>query len=455
MTTRPRRPTTAGRNYSPLRSAVILTLSFLLPLLWHAYSDRLSEINVPALWRRSEGVVGESSLNATSPAPVFANQQTEDAARMLQDLRRDSGKWNSNHPRYRLLNSLKAYLRYGEERTADLDTWRKRYKKLSREQRSNLERTVGYTNKLNTVEALMIKNSGLAEDILSYGLKFYGVARLELDEFVEDTKNETNKQKGNTLYAVKHFVRDWSNEGLYERQTTYPCVLDAVRKEFPATSPSTPAKILVPGSGLGRLGHEIAALGDFEVTMNEFSYSMNIAYHYITTLSSVNASAIHPYIDWWSHRATTADLTRSVSFPDNISILSQPSISLIEGEFTTALKPHLGTYDALVSHFFIDTATNILTYLETIHAMLKPGGVWINFGPLLYGSMPTLQLSLDEVIAMAESLGFELEQPGEGCGRVMGFDSRVRGAHVPYAHDEESLNRNAYLAQHWVARKKK
>lgn len=55
---------------------------------------------------------------------------------MLQDLRRDSGKWNSNHPRYRLLNSLKAYLRYVEERTADLDTWRKRYKKLSREQRS-------------------------------------------------------------------------------------------------------------------------------------------------------------------------------------------------------------------------------------------------------------------------------------------------------------------------------
>lgn len=301
----------------------------------------------------------------------------------------------------------------------------------------------------------MIKNSGLAEDILSYGLKFYGVARSELDEFVEDTKNETNKQKGNTLYAVKHFVRDWSNEGLHERQTTYPCVLNAVRKEFPATSPSTPAKILVPGSGLGRLGHEIAALGDFEVTMNEFSYSMNIAYHYITTLSSVNASAIHPYIDWWSHRATTADLTRSVSFPDNISILSQPSISLIEGEFTTALKPHSGTYDALVSHFFIDTATNILTYLETIHAMLKPGGVWINFGPLLYGSMPALQLSLDEVIAMAESLGFELEQPDDGCGQVMGFDSRVRGAHVPYAHDEESLNRNAYLAQHWVARKKK
>jgi carnosine N-methyltransferase len=86
--------------------------------------------------------------------------------------------------------------------------------------------------------------------------------------------------------------------------------------------------------------------------------------------------------------------------------------------------------------------------------MLKPGGVWINFGPLLYGSMPALQLSMDEVIAMAESLGLELEAPSDTCGQAMEFDQRVRGAHVPYASDTESLSRNAYLAQHWVARKK-
>jgi len=34
------------------------------------------------------------------------------------------------------MNSMKAYLRYGEERTSELDIWRKRYKKLSRGQRS-------------------------------------------------------------------------------------------------------------------------------------------------------------------------------------------------------------------------------------------------------------------------------------------------------------------------------
>ena len=331
-----------------------------------------------------------------------------------------------------------------------------------------LERTTNYTNKLNSVEDLMLKNADLAEDILAYNLQYYGVSRTELEAFVQETtpNGTANQRKGDTLYSMKHFVRDWSTEGLHERQATYPCVLQAITKAFPARSQTKPARVLVPGSGLGRLGHEIAALGGFAVTLNEFAPSMNMAYHYLNTLTTPNAATIHPYVDWWSHRATTAHLKRPVTFPDDIATLSlsqpasSPQVSLVEGDFTTALKPHEGTYDALVSHFFIDTASNILTYLETMHALLKPNGVWINHGPLLYGSAPAVQLSLDEVIAVAESLGFELEmvpveeREGGICGRPMEFDGRVRGSNVPYASDVESLSRNAYLAQFWVARKK-
>jgi N2227-like protein len=31
-----------------------------------------------------------------------------------------------------------------------------------------------------------------------------------------------------------------------------------------------------------------------------------------------------------------------------------------------------------------DTAPVVMDYIETIHRLLKPGGVWINLGPLLY-----------------------------------------------------------------------
>jgi len=400
------------------------------------------------------------------------------------------------------MNSMRAYLQYGEERTSELDIWRKRYKKLSRNQRSvttifpkisgsiqvllnashandisqTLERTINYTNKLNSVEDLMLKNAALAKDILTHNLQYYGVSRPELEAFVQEiTANNTNYQKGTTLYAMKHFARDWSTEGAHERDATYPCVLQTLQEAFPVATRSsqTPIHVLVPGSGLGRLGHEIAALGNFAVTLNEMSPSMNMAYHYLTSLTAdtstpnnnEHSATIYPYVDWWSHRATTAHLKRAVEFPDDIATLSLSQtntipISLVEGDFTTALKSQKGTYDAVVTHFFLDTAPNILTYLETLHSSLKPGGVWVNFGPLLYGTAPAVQLSMDEVIAVAEDLGFEIEGMPDGdgeegsCGKPMEFDGRVRGKEVPYASDVESLSRNAYLAQFWVARKK-
>jgi hypothetical protein len=41
-------------------------------------------------------------------------------------------------------------------------------------------------------------------------------------------------------------------------------------------------------------------------------------------------------------------------------------------------------WDCIASSFFLDTARNIIVYLETIWKILKPGGVLINLGPLLY-----------------------------------------------------------------------
>jgi carnosine N-methyltransferase len=44
----------------------------------------------------------------------------------------------------------------------------------------------------------------------------------------------------------------------------------------------------------------------------------------------------------------------------------------------------LDSWDCVVTCFFIDTAHNVIEYIECIHKILKKGGVWINLGPLLY-----------------------------------------------------------------------
>lgn len=56
------------------------------------------------------------------------------------------------------------------------------------------------------------------------------------------------------------------------------------------------------------------------------------------------------------------------------------------GSFTEiyASEDQLAQWDSVVTCFFVDTAPVVLEYLETIYEMLKPGGVWVNLGPLLY-----------------------------------------------------------------------
>lgn len=41
-------------------------------------------------------------------------------------------------------------------------------------------------------------------------------------------------------------------------------------------------------------------------------------------------------------------------------------------------------WDCVTTCFFIDCAPNVIAFVETIYKILKPGGIWINLGPLLY-----------------------------------------------------------------------
>lgn len=188
--------------------------------------------------------------------------------------------------------------------------------------------------------------------------------------------------------------------------------------------------------------------------MNEWSMYMNLAYRYITSLSTPNTTSFHPYIDWWSHHATKSDMQRSISFPDQP--IAPSSVLLIEGDFTTVFPAQdTGKYDVIVTLFFIDTARNLVSYLETIHRLLRPGGKWVNLGPLLYGSAPFLQLSLDEIVVLSERMGFVFEETEDAsCGDVTIPGMKVRGMEVAYALNTQALSKNAYQAQFWVATRK-
>ncbi|BGP38878.1 hypothetical protein JCM10449v2_002816 [Rhodotorula kratochvilovae] len=193
---------------------------------------------------------------------------------------------------------------------------------------------------------------------------------------------------------------------------------------------------------LAALGLEQAKREGFSVDANDFSHFMNLGTSLLFTRTHTpNQHLLAPYVHSFSHQRTSANLLRRVSFPD---IVPRRDLALrfVPGDFLELFRAE-GAYNAVVTLFFIDTggkASNLLDYLETIFRALKPGGVWINEGPLLYYGKPGMELPLEDVVRAAELVGFEVEKRDE-----------LR--EVRYTADELGMYTFAYDCAFWIARK--
>lgn len=122
--------------------------------------------------------------------------------------------------------------------------------------------------------------------------------------------------------------------------------------------------------------------------------------------------SIYPFCHSLSNARTATDATREITIPDIVPI-DMPKgtdFSMAAGDFCDIYQDEIGQWDCVVTCFFIDTAHNVVRYLEVIASVLKKGGLWINLGPSLWHFEGTasgsLELSLDEVKALAIRMGF-------------------------------------------------
>ncbi|KAF8248344.1 N2227-domain-containing protein [Wilcoxina mikolae CBS 423.85] len=365
--------------------------------------------------------------------------------------------------RGKVLAALAGYSMYKQRTANELHKKRSAYNKLKAHHKSLLASTVKYVPKISNATKTVEVNNKLARAIRDHGLRYYNITPFELRAY-ERMQRSAGDHK-HVVQALKHFVRDWSVDGVHERDATFPQILHTLDTLFPKSPERGGVRVLVPGAGLGRLAYELAAKG-FDVVANEYSTYVNLACRYMFSLHTGNPDAktdmhaFHPNINWWSHQRTTESLLRAVTFPDTLpSREALTRLKLVEGDFLSVFLPHeKEAFDVVTTLFFIDTARNIVAYLETIYTLLKPGGVWVNLGPLLYGTAPWVELSLDEVLKVAEKIGFELMMLGEEWGEdtfpeVEHWKGKVRGKLAGYSWDQEGLSRNAYLAQGWVARR--
>ncbi|PSR97156.1 N2227-like protein-domain-containing protein [Coniella lustricola] len=339
-----------------------------------------------------------------------------------------------------------------------------------------------YLETLDKVDAAIDSNAELAKSIVRLGLRSFQVYGDDADEKQAEVMPE--QWAGVAKYSdidkarstLRQFYRDWSAEGREEREASYGPIKRALAAERARKPGLEHLKVLVPGAGLGRLVFDLSLAG-FDTEGNEISYHQLIASSYILNyVHSAGQHTIYPWIHTFSNHNTRDRHLKGFKIPDihpatEMSHAEGPGpMSMCAADFLCLYsdEEHKDAYDAVASVFFLDTAPNLIRYLETIFYCLKPGGALINIGPLLWhfeNNAPgnhghdddgdgehdasnssgiadpgSFELSAEEVMALVEKIGFVVE-------------AKESGIKAPYIQDPESMLQTIYHATFWVARK--
>ncbi|KAI1129479.1 N2227-like protein-domain-containing protein [Nemania abortiva] len=351
-----------------------------------------------------------------------------------------------------------------------------------------------YLDTLNRVDDAIESNAELARTIVTMGLRSFGVVGAGAEAAIPEEwsgiakYNDLDKARS----TIRQFYRDWSSEGRVERDACYGPVFRALeaekaRKQASAGRAHTttetqadlqPLRVLVPGAGLGRLVFDLCRLG-YDTEGNEISYHQLLASSYIlNSCERAGRHIIYPWIHSFSNHKSRANQFAAYSIPDVHPQQALAETTAAGGKIGTMEMcaadflclygddAHAGAYDAVATVFFLDTAPNLIRYLEVIWRCLRPGGVLINVGPLLWhweNHVPghhgydgdgdydentslgiadpgSFELTDDEVVALVKKTGFVVE-------------TRQSDLRAPYVQDTQSMLQTVYNASHWIARK--
>eukprot|EP00871_Galdieria_phlegrea_P004539 jgi/Galph1/5086/GphlegSOOS_G3702.1 len=215
--------------------------------------------------------------------------------------------------------------------------------------------------------------------------------------------------------VLLHIMRDWSHVGAEERERCYLPLITATCEAYEATEHVVPGlercyfRVLVPGAGLGRLAWELAKQG-FWVQGNDFTYyslfSSNYILNYIMEDTEVEGMEFFPFVHQTTDVVDSEDILTPIWIPDvdTRQLPSTSNFSMVAGDFVEVYSSPQQSeqWDCVVTCFFMDTAHNILEYVQVIRRILKKGGFWINLGPLLYHyadteDEPSIEISLEEL----------------------------------------------------------
>ncbi|KAL2314988.1 Carnosine N-methyltransferase [Schizosaccharomyces pombe] len=309
---------------------------------------------------------------------------------------------------------------------------------------------------LSRIDQCIEQNSVLAEAIANAAIPVF-CSDFDQNELFHVNVDMMQKVSS----TLKQIARDWSTECVEERRTTYAPFIEELNSLFPSDSiDRSKIRVLVPGSGLGRLAFDIAVEG-FACQGNEFSYFMLLTSHFILNcVKQENQFLVYPYIHSFSNHVMRDDQVRSLNIPDAVPsqyLRNSQNFSMAAGDFLEVYgtEESRDSFQVVATCFFIDTTKNVLDYLDTIKNCLVDGGYWINLGPLLYHfesegtsnsnsdsqQQPFVELTLEQLFYVMDSMGFEV--------------LKHNSVDTTYMGDKRSMLEWIYHPHYWVCRLQK
>ncbi|KAL8827501.1 MAG: hypothetical protein Q9191_003148, partial [Dirinaria sp. TL-2023a] len=334
---------------------------------------------------------------------------------------------------------------------------------------------------LESVDDAIDANGDIADQILKNGLPGFALAESPQSPDRDWRGTASAEDMGKARTTIKQFYRDWSAEGAAERRACNEPVLQDVHQLNADVVDKGKIKILVPGAGLGRLVFELCKSG-YTVEGNEISYHQLVASSWVLNhCQRAEQYTLFPFALDFNNVISRSHQLRSMKIPDvhpatelEVASVSTPTHAFQRMSMTASdFVSHYGgeecreMFDVVASVFFIDTAPNVIRYMEVVHNCLKPGGVWINVGPLLWhfsdrapkdntevtdrrdrgdgegvDEPGSVELTVQEVLLLVELMGFEITK------------HELREGEAGYIQNPESLLLNTYRLSHWIAKKK-
>lgn len=334
--------------------------------------------------------------------------------------------------RTEILSSIKSLQLYSANNKKFIDKKRKLFKMMSwRQQQICIE--IGYMDKLNMIDELINKNQKVLNSVIDYSMKTYQVKFSDFDII----KNFVDGSSFKVIESLSHLNRDWDNE-FPELQP----ILKYIRKGLEEiNSEVEDTDIIVPGSGLGRISHELSNMG-YNVDAIELNGLMYLINNFIYNNPSKNLE-IYPYIHNLSNFTSLKSQFRSVMLP---SLQKPKNLNTHLEDFKFFEPKKEKKTIVMVTAFFMDTAENIIDYVDTVNELVKgyENKYWINIGPLKYGSAPQVELNVEELRDVRNKMGWQ---------DINTYDSLAQSEIVGYATDKESLWQGYYGLTGWVSKK--